>query len=137
MIGDPLDLKMFEATKWSLEENHTQQFDNIVTARVRSPMPEPQARHNTLQKDVGIIRKFEFSSKLQRMSVIVKNLEEQGFKMHIKGSPEKIRELCKPESVPANFHSVLEKYTEVIREYSIVLNLNRKVIECLLVRQKS
>lgn len=112
LIGDPLDLKMFEATKWTLEENHAQNFDNIVTARVISPVYQGKTG-TTIQKDVGIIRKFEFSSKLQRMSVVVKNLNEQGFKMHIKGSPEKVRELCRPESVPANFHSVLEKYTEV------------------------
>ena len=32
--------------------------------------------------------------------------------MFTKGSPERIRELCVPESLPGNFDEILEKYTE-------------------------
>mmetsp|Transcript_6387 Transcript_6387/g.5765 ORF Transcript_6387/g.5765 Transcript_6387/m.5765 type:complete len:191 (+) Transcript_6387:19-591(+) len=66
------------------------------------------------------------------MSVIVKNLSEAGFKMHIKGSPEKIRELCKNSSIPSNFHSILSKYTEngyrVLACATKTLSLNYKKI---------
>lgn len=102
LIGDPLDIKMFESTKWVLEENENQKFDPIVNAVVK-----------TGKKEIGIIRRFEFASKLQRMSVILKDMQGTEFKMHMKGSPEKVRELCDPNSVPDNFHSVLQKYTEV------------------------
>ena len=32
--------------------------------------------------------------------------------MFVKGSPERIRELCNIESLPGNFDEILEKYTE-------------------------
>lgn len=33
------------------------------------------------------------------------NIEENGqFKIYVKGSPEKLRELCKKETLPKNFH---------------------------------
>ena len=113
---------MFESTKWILEENNAQKYDALVLAVVKPPafelegIPEEDEdndmRFDNL-KEIGIIRRFEFSSKLQRMSVIVRNLQETGFKVHIKGSPEKIRELCMTETIPNNFHYILEKYTEV------------------------
>ena len=131
LIGDPLDIKMFESTKWSLEENQQQNYDLLVSAVAKSPMPAKKTK-DSKQKEVGIIRKFEFSSKLQRMSVVVKNLSEHDFKVHIKGSPEKIRELCRSESVPDNFHSILQKYTEdgyrVLACASRVLTVNYKKI---------
>lgn len=68
---------------------------------------------NNFQNEIGIIRRFEFSSKLQRMSVIVKNLQENTFRLHLKGSPEKLRELCVPESIPSNFHKVLDELSQV------------------------
>lgn len=34
------------------------------------------------------------------MSVIVKNESEDIFKLYTKGSPEKLRELCKSETIP-------------------------------------
>ena len=46
------------------------------------------------------------------MSVIVKSFLDQQFKVFVKGSPERIRELCVAESLPGNFDEVLEKYTE-------------------------
>ncbi len=112
---------MFDSTRWVLEDNDKQKYDALVLAVVRPPtfeitgiiMEEPEdGQHEQEKKEIGIIRRFEFSSKLQRMSCVVKNLQETGFKVHIKGSPEKIRELCRPETVPANFHHILEKYTE-------------------------
>ena len=46
------------------------------------------------------------------MSVIVKSFLDLQFKLFVKGSPERIRELCIPETLPGNFEEVLEKYTE-------------------------
>ena len=111
---------MFESTGWTFEENYEQKYDSLVLAVVKPPSAqEIQGAPSSLagNNDIGIVRRFEFSSKLQRMSVVVKNLQENGFKVHIKGSPEKIRELCRPESIPDNFHHILEKYTEVVIHY--------------------
>jgi len=61
---------------------------------------------------LALIRRFDFSSKLQRMSVIVKNFLDSSFRSYVKGSPEKIRELCKDSSLPSNFDEILNIYTE-------------------------
>jgi len=61
---------------------------------------------------LALIRRFDFSSKLQRMSVIVKNFLDHSFKTFVKGSPERIRELCSEESLPQNYDEILEIYTE-------------------------
>ena len=61
----------------------------------------------------ALIRRFDFSSQLQRMSVICKNRIDRGmYKSFVKGSPEKIFELCKRDSVPKNFEQVLKEYTQ-------------------------
>ena len=41
------------------------------------------------------------------MSVIIKNFADNSFRAFIKGSPEKIRELCVHESIPDNYERVL------------------------------
>lgn len=46
------------------------------------------------------------------MSVIVKDLLSHSYKTFVKGSPEKIRELCTRESLPSNFDEILQIYTE-------------------------
>lgn len=43
------------------------------------------------------------------MSVLCK--EADGYKAFTKGSPERISELCKPETLPLNFEQVLARYT--------------------------
>ena len=64
-------------------------------------------------------------------------------KVFVKGSPEKIAELCKPESLPADYMKVLEAYTKkgfrvialsyrTIEKYSYlrIQKLKRESIEC-------
>lgn len=46
------------------------------------------------------------------MSVIVKNFLDNSFKTYVKGSPERIRELCLPHTLPTNFDEILQIYTE-------------------------
>jgi len=61
--------------------------------------------------EIGIIRRFDFTSKLMRMSTLVKNVNDPYFKAFCKGSPEKIKELCMPDTIPPNFNETLSKYT--------------------------
>ena len=65
------------------------------------------------ESKIGIIRRFDFSSKLQRMSVAVKDTQTSEFRAHIKGSPEKIKQLCTPESIPQDFDLILKNYATV------------------------
>jgi magnesium-transporting ATPase (P-type) len=53
------------------------------------------------------LKRFDFEAKLQRMSVVVKNMGDRTFRAYVKGSPEKIAELCISESLPLNYYDVL------------------------------
>lgn len=66
-----------------------------------------------ISDELGVIKRFEFSSKLQRMSVIVRNLQESKFRLYLKGSPEMLKGLCKSESIPKNFDHILDYYSKV------------------------
>ena len=46
------------------------------------------------------------------MSVIIKDMLSHSYKTFVKGSPEKIRELCTKDSLPSNFDEMLQTYTE-------------------------
>ncbi|KAM9762569.1 polyamine-transporting ATPase 13A3 isoform 3-T3 [Menidia menidia] len=127
LSGDPLDLKMFEATGWILEEateEETALHNRIMPTVVRPPKqllpPEPP---QSLEQDmelyelstayeIGIVRQFPFSSGLQRMSVVARLLGEKRMDAYMKGAPEVVASLCKKETVPANFAEVLEDYTK-------------------------
>jgi len=45
------------------------------------------------------------------MSVICKNTVDNKYRVFVKGSPEKISELCNPDSLPREYLKVLEEYT--------------------------
>ena len=63
-------------------------------------------------------RRFEFESKLQRMSVLGKNhLNNQNY-LYLKGSPEKVKELSVVNSIPNNYDAILEDYTQ--RGYRVI-----------------
>nr|XP_054590406.1 polyamine-transporting ATPase 13A3 isoform X3 [Nothobranchius furzeri] len=114
LSGDPLDLKMFAATGWILEEpteDETALHNPLMPTVVRPPK-SPKAEANQNQScEIGIVRQFPFSSALQRMSVVVRRLGEKQMEAFLKGAPEVVASLCKPLTVPQNFSDSLESYT--------------------------
>uniref|UniRef100_A0A3Q0S6Q6 Polyamine-transporting ATPase 13A3 n=1 Tax=Amphilophus citrinellus TaxID=61819 RepID=A0A3Q0S6Q6_AMPCI len=121
LSGDPLDLKMFEATGWILEEateEETSLHNRIMPTVVRPPKqllpPEPAVtpEQDMAAYEIGIVRQFPFSSALQRMSVVARLLGEKRMDAYVKGAPEVVASLCKKETVPENFAEVLEGYTK-------------------------
>jgi cation-transporting ATPase 13A2 len=122
LMGDPIDVKMFMASGWILNENLDNKLDSSISTFVRPPKEkdikdklsskeQDEATILNEHYELGIVKRFDFSSKLQRMSVITKNINEPHYKVFCKGSPEKIRELCKTETIPANFNDILNSYT--------------------------
>uniref|UniRef100_A0A3P8ZA66 Cation-transporting ATPase n=1 Tax=Esox lucius TaxID=8010 RepID=A0A3P8ZA66_ESOLU len=127
LSGDPLDLKMFEATGWILEEateEETSLHNRIMPTVVRPPkqlMP-PEALMSPEQDmelyqlpsayEIGIVRQFPFSSALQRMCVVTRLLGEKRMDAYLKGAPEVVASLCKKDTVPEDFAEVLEDYTK-------------------------
>ena len=134
IIGDPVDVKMFESSGWTLHENSAEQEEktshNMISTFVRpgqeedlqtkiQKIKEKQLGPNEIDEidrvmedhyELGIVRRFDFVPKLQRMSVITKNVNENYYKVFCKGSPEKLRELCLPETIPDTFNDTLNKY---------------------------
>lgn len=74
---------MFEATNALFTEEELNQNGILIPTQIK-----------TKSRKIGIIRKFEFASKLSRMSVVTTILEDgcelldPKFSMYIKGSPE-------------------------------------------------
>ncbi|CAH8519565.1 unnamed protein product [Schistosoma margrebowiei] len=120
LCGDPLDLKMFQSTKWELIEEAADhcKFEMAVPAIVR-PSSKTSLTEKTSEKfngddipyEVGILRQFPFSSSLQRMSVITRALNQNHFNIYTKGAPETIELLCRCDTIPRDFHSTLLEYT--------------------------
>ena len=113
-----------------MEEKHDEAAaDELILAYMRPPQQEaglsPLKRADSMNSlselsgkhypgmgnggpyQVALIRRFDFSSKLQRMSVIAKNMFDDTFRSYVKGSPERIRELCLAETLPENFDEIL------------------------------
>uniref|UniRef100_A0A8C9REH5 Polyamine-transporting ATPase 13A3 n=1 Tax=Scleropages formosus TaxID=113540 RepID=A0A8C9REH5_SCLFO len=151
LSGDPLDLKMFEATGWILEEateEETSLHDHIMPTVVRPPkqlLPKSEEELYDLSSsyEIGIVRQFPFSSALQRMTVVARLLGEKRMDAYLKGAPEVVTSLCRKETVPDDFSEVLENYTkqgfrvialahrrlESKLTWHKVQNINRDVIE--------
>lgn len=53
---------------------------------------------------IGIVRQFSFSSALQRMSVVVRQIGERRMDAYMKGAPEVVASLCKKETGVISMH---------------------------------
>ncbi|XP_043926231.1 polyamine-transporting ATPase 13A3 [Protopterus annectens] len=139
LSGDPLDLKMFEATGWILEEateEETTLHNQMMPTVVRPPtqfLPKHQPATNqdmelyelTTRYEIGIVRQFPFSSALQRMVVVARILGEKKMEVYLKGAPEVVASLCKKETVPSDFSEVLEDYTR--QGFRVIALAHRKL----------
>ncbi|NWH84611.1 AT133 ATPase, partial [Aegithalos caudatus] len=139
LSGDPLDLKMFEAIGWILEEateEETALHNRIMPTVVRpSKQLSPESKQSTDQEmelfelstgyEIGIVRQFPFSSVLQRMCVIARVLGEKRMDSYMKGAPEVIASLCKQETVPVDFERALEEYTK--QGFRVIALAHRKL----------
>ncbi|CAJ0950238.1 unnamed protein product, partial [Mesorhabditis belari] len=118
--GDPLDLILFNQTRWSIDEScgsersddEISRFDTVQPTVVKPP---PEHAHFFKSTEFGIIRQFTFSSSLQRMSVIINNPHEETGKrmvLYSKGSPEMILSLCDKSTIPSDYLDVVNQYAQ-------------------------
>ncbi|KIK97368.1 hypothetical protein PAXRUDRAFT_765457 [Paxillus rubicundulus Ve08.2h10] len=138
VIGDPLDVKMFDFTKWTLEEGLVSGTGII---RGRSGAERPAALVQTVVRppggaqfrledalktgtkhahflELGVIRTFEFVSALRRMSVVVKRLKSSSMEIYVKGAPEVMDDICDKDSFPQDYDDLLSYYTR--RGYRVI-----------------
>lgn len=137
--GDPLDLKMFEAIGWILEEATEEEtaLHNKIMPTVVKPPKQPATEHKPADSEemelfalqtsyeIGIVRQFPFSSALQRMAVVAKVLGEKRMDAYVKGAPEVVASLCRSETVPSDFAVILEDYTK--QGYRVIALAHRKL----------
>lgn len=129
IIGDPLDIKMFEYTGWTLDEGratskppaavsssskpdskYTERPQTLVQTVVRPPGTDSWRLEDALKTngrhahflELGVIRTFDFISSLRRMSVVVKKLKSSSMEIYVKGAPEVMHDICVPESCKSN-----------------------------------
>uniref|UniRef100_A0A668AXP5 ATPase cation transporting 13A2 n=1 Tax=Myripristis murdjan TaxID=586833 RepID=A0A668AXP5_9TELE len=110
-LGDPLELKMIESTGWGDQTELDSAFGGYrVLAVMRPPAQQLQAEGTCPGEAMAIIRRFPFSSALQRMSVVTVAPGGHPALAFIKGSPEMVASLCLKETVPAQFSSILRTF---------------------------
>ncbi|XP_073531192.1 probable cation-transporting ATPase 13A5 isoform X5 [Phyllobates terribilis] len=110
LLGDPLDLKMFDGTGWELEDCKVKVRENDLCNSCTMVKPGPTAAKTPVE-GILILHQFPFSSTSQRMSVIAQVIGESNMTLFMKGAPEMVVSFCKPETVPHNFSQKLDDYT--------------------------
>ena len=98
--GPQVDIKIFEATNW----DYVDPLDDNSFATVSDP------NHN--EKKLEILKRFDFDPALQRMSAVVRNPQTKETFVVCKGSPEVIRTISTPESLPKNFQSESKRHSQ-------------------------
>ncbi|XP_030217625.1 polyamine-transporting ATPase 13A2 isoform X1 [Gadus morhua] len=115
--GDPLELKMMESTGWELIEpsvnGHALDSEfggHKVLSVMRPPAGTPFSERTPHTESVAVVRRFPFSSSLQRMSVVAAPPGGRPAIAIIKGSPEMVTSLCLADTVPPQFSGVLDDF---------------------------
>ncbi|GAA5992809.1 hypothetical protein JCM10908_001348 [Rhodotorula pacifica] len=140
VIGDPLDLRMFEFTGWTLEEGKEgvgkrsttkaagpstpskvpERAQTLVQTVVRPPGGESFKLEDALKAgkkhahflELGVLRTFDFVSSLRRMSVLVKKLKSTSVEVYVKGAPEVMTDICDKSTLPSDYDEILSDYTK-------------------------
>ncbi|KAK5135917.1 hypothetical protein LTR08_004375 [Meristemomyces frigidus] len=124
-IGDPLDLKMFEFTRWQYEEGSDRpaggedEDDYSLSPSVARPPPgmefdideDHDSPNSKRPIELGVLKSFEFVSQLRRASVIVRQFGEKSGDVYVKGAPEAMKDICRPDSFPPDYDELLAYYT--------------------------
>ncbi|THY34942.1 hypothetical protein D6D01_01751 [Aureobasidium pullulans] len=124
-VGDPLDLKMFQFTGWQYEEGSerpgaTDEDDqNSLSPSVARPPPgmeldldeDENSPNNKRPIELGVLKSFEFVSQLRRASVVVRQFGDPSGNVYVKGAPECMKEICRPDSFPPDYEELLSYYT--------------------------
>lgn len=121
LVGDPLDLKMFEFTSWEFEEGgqatgegEDADQSSLAPSTTRPKNVSVEYALSTKQcfnldqrsVELGILKSFEFVSHLRRASVIVRRFGEKSGDIFVKGAPEAMREICRQDTCKSLYSSL-------------------------------
>ncbi|OBZ81777.1 hypothetical protein A0J61_10175 [Choanephora cucurbitarum] len=109
-IGNPVDIEMFKASKWSLSKESSY-IDTLVSPNNRDT--------------VHIVKRYEFVHARMSMSVAVLDPSSQKVHIFVKGAYEKIKEISNPKSIPKDYDDVAANQA---RQGCYVLGLSHREI---------
>merc|ERR1719206_1569293 len=122
LTGYPMDIKLFEAINWELtEQRHCGSNPDygIPTPTLVSPPKGQKHGGNTKiggiapsNLEIALLKQYPFDSAVQRMTVVAKEKGAQYYSVFVKGAPEKVASLCKMNTIPPEFTSLLQYYTK-------------------------
>ena len=121
LIGDPLDVQVFETTCATLQDQGDL-MGYLSLVHIGGAKGEKVYV-------LGIREQFDFVAALQRMSVVVEDVDTKQGTCYVKGSPEAISALCVQSSIPDNFASVLSQYTH--QGYRVIAYASKRLDEPL------
>ncbi|GMF41879.1 unnamed protein product [Phytophthora fragariaefolia] len=93
--GYALEKDMFRATGYSLEPETSQ--NTVIPGQFAALVASP------IGKLFGVVARFPFDAARQRSSVVVEDLDSGNRYAYVKGSPEAIRKICTPSTLPSNY----------------------------------
>lgn len=100
ILGDVVQYDMYPKNSYKItEENFFKDASNCIN--------EGKRRYK-----LKVVKRFEFSSKYQSMSVIVQNNLDEKLRYFIKGAPERIVTHCNVNSLPEGFTKMLQEHTK-------------------------
>ena len=134
LIGDPLEIEIFEKINAKLEIDQTASADD-------------NQHYVSVHNDkIYQLKQYPFSSELARASTLAKVINEKGLvssaQLFTKGAPEIIAKLCRTDTLPRNLMTVHDKLTKkgyrilalAHREFDMqlhkIIRLKRDEVEC-------
>ena len=152
---DPLDRLLFKLTKWEIYEQKFSddtlvKDSNDTIAQFIKPSQEKdlndkldfinqkysQLNEKVIDEDqenllmehyeLGIIRNFGCDENSYKKTVIVKDVNDNYFKIFSKGNPKVILNLCKNESIPKNIYEVINQFKN---QGKVIIALSGKIIK--------
>lgn len=124
LVGDPLDVKMFQFTGWNFEEGEQksgggddEEHHTLSPSVARPPqgmeydIDEDPNSPNRKPIELGVLKSFEFVSQLRRASVVVRQFGAPSGDVYVKGAPECMKDICRAESFPTDYEDLLAYYT--------------------------
>ena len=121
LFGDPMEVKIFQFSEGKYEPNTDDHPTHNIVNSVIALDPNNMNQDDVLfavnrgESLMHILKRFDFSSELQRMSVLVKYLDENNHPVYClfsKGSPEMIKRLSNKKSIPNDYDAVLDEYAK-------------------------
>ncbi|KAJ3273250.1 hypothetical protein HDV01_004608 [Terramyces sp. JEL0728] len=104
-LGHSLDIEMFTKTGWRMLDPIS---ETVVVEGTTYPLVLEIKVESPALPSVLILKRFEFDAHLQRSSVISYH---SSLMIHAKGSPEAIKAICTPESIPQNYDQLVGQYS--------------------------